>query len=68
VIFIIKVNNRELEWYKGMTIEDIFKIKNYTWTKIIVKVNKQVIEEENYKTTIVNDGDDIQMLHLLAGG
>jgi sulfur carrier protein len=68
VIFIIKVNNRELEWYEGMTIEDIFKIKNYTWTKIIVKVNKQVIDEENYKITIVNDGDDVQMLHLLAGG
>ncbi|MDF2676295.1 MAG: thiamine biosynthesis protein ThiS [Bacillota bacterium] len=68
MIFIIKVNNRELEWYEGMTIEDIFKIKNYTWTKIIVKVNKQVIDEENYKITIVNDGDDVQMLHLLAGG
>lgn len=51
-----------------MTIEDIFKIKNYTWTKIIVKLNGQFIDENDYKTTTVNDGDDVQMLHLLAGG
>jgi len=51
-----------------MTIEDILKLKKYTWKKIIVKINGQHVEEEDYKTTVVNDGDDVQMLHLLAGG
>lgn len=51
-----------------MTIEDILKLKNYTWTKIIVKINGNHIEEKDYAITVVNDGDDVQMIHLLAGG
>lgn len=51
-----------------MTIEDVLKLKKYTWKRIIVKINGQLVEEEDYKTTVVNDCDDVQMLHLLAGG
>lgn len=51
-----------------MTIDDILRLKKYSWPKIIVKVNGNHVEEEDYKTTVVNDGDDVQMLHLLAGG
>ncbi|KAF5059288.1 hypothetical protein SDC9_93912 [bioreactor metagenome] len=64
----IKVNNRDFQWEQGMTVEDIMKIKKFSWPKIIVKINGQHVDEEDYKTTIVNDGDDVQMLHLLAGG
>lgn len=64
----IKVNNRDFQWEPGMTVDDIMKIKKFSWPKIIVKINGQHVEEEDYKTTIVNDGDDVQMLHLLAGG
>ncbi|MGB4437786.1 MAG: sulfur carrier protein ThiS [Sedimentibacter sp.] len=64
----IKVNNRDFQWEHGMTVEDILKLKNYTWKKIIVKVNGIHVEEEDYKVTVINDGDDVQMLHLLAGG
>nr|WP_300095594.1 sulfur carrier protein ThiS [Sedimentibacter sp.] len=64
----IKVNNRDFQWKPGMTVDDIMKIKKFSWPKIIVKINGQHVEEEDYKTTIVNDGDDVQMLHLLAGG
>ncbi len=51
-----------------MTIDDILKLKNYTWTKIIVKINGKHVEEKDYATAVVNDGDDVQMIHLLAGG
>jgi len=68
VVNIIKLNNRDFLWHEGMTIEEIIKLKNYTWTKIIVKVNGQHIEEDDYAAIVLNDGDDVQMLHLLAGG
>lgn len=51
-----------------MTVEDIMKIKNFSYSRIIVKVNNKHIEQEDYATTIINDGDDVQMIHLLAGG
>ncbi len=44
------------------------QIKRFTFTKIIVKVNGKHIEKEDYSTTLVNDGDNVEMIHLLAGG
>jgi sulfur carrier protein ThiS len=42
--------------------------KKYIFPKIIVKINGQHVEKEDYVSTIVNDSDDVQMIHLLAGG
>jgi len=68
VIFIIKLNNRDFQWEEGMTVEDIMKIKKFSYSRIIVKVNDKHIEQEDYAKTVVNDGDDVKMIHLLAGG
>ncbi|WP_313162816.1 sulfur carrier protein ThiS [Sedimentibacter sp.] len=68
MIRIIKLNNRDFQWERGMTVEDIMKIKKFSYSRIIVKVNDKHIEQEDYATTVVNDGDDVKMIHLLAGG
>ncbi len=44
------------------------EIKSFTFPKIIVKVNGKHIEQDEYATTLVNDGDNVEMIHLLAGG
>ena len=44
------------------------KIKKYTFPKIIVKVNGMHIEKTDYATTVVHKGDNVEMIHLLAGG
>ena len=68
VMIIIILNNRDFPWEEGLTIEKIMEIKNFTFSKIIVKVNGNHIEKEDYATTIVNDGDNVEIIHLLAGG
>jgi sulfur carrier protein len=64
----IKLNNRDFPWEDGMTVESLMNQKKFTYSRIIVKVNGQHIEQENYARTVINDGDDVQMIHLLAGG
>lgn len=68
MIIIIKLNGKNFPWEEGLTIEEIMEKKKYIFPKIIVKINGQHVEKEDYSTTIVNDGDDVQMIHLLAGG
>ena len=68
MIKIIKLNNRDFPWEEGLTIEKIMQIKRFTFPKIIVKVNGKHIEKEDYSTTLVNAGDNVEMIHLLAGG
>jgi sulfur carrier protein len=68
VILIIKLNGRDFHWEDGMTVEDIMNKNKFIFPKIIVKINGQHIEKEDYPKTVVKDGDNVQMIHLLAGG
>ncbi|WP_026478565.1 sulfur carrier protein ThiS [Alkaliphilus transvaalensis] len=64
----IKVNNRDSEWEEGLTITRLLEQKKYTFPKIIVSINEEIIPADQYDTTIINDGDDVKVIHLLAGG
>lgn len=64
----IKVNTRDFEWEEGLTVQGLLDKKKYTFAKIIVSINGTIIDKEYYNTTIINDGDDVKVIHLLAGG
>lgn len=64
----IKVNGTDFQWEDNLTIEKLLEEKKYTFPKIIVKVNGEIISKEKYSTTIINDGDNVQVIHLIAGG
>ncbi len=64
----IKLNNRDFPWKEGMTVESVMQAKSFTYSRIIVKVNGRHVNQEDYSSTVINDGDEVQMIHLLAGG
>ncbi|MGE5631070.1 MAG: sulfur carrier protein ThiS [Caulobacteraceae bacterium] len=64
----ILVNGREFQWEEGLTVAELLKKKNYTYPKIVVRVNGKVISNEEFASTVINDGDDVKAIHLLAGG
>lgn len=64
----IKLNNRDCEWQEGLTVEELLKRKNYTYARIIVLINTKPIAEEDYTATIIHDGDNVEAIHLMAGG
>jgi len=65
----IILNNREEVFESdALTVDEIMKIKKFTFSKIIVKLNNTFIEKEDYDKTSVKEGDNLVVLHLLAGG
>ncbi|MDF2547927.1 MAG: thiamine biosynthesis protein ThiS [Anaerosolibacter sp.] len=64
----IKVNGRDFEWQEGLTVAKLLEKKRYTYPKIIVKVNERLINKQQYVSTVIYDGDDVKVIHLLAGG
>lgn len=64
----IKLNNRDFEWQEGLTVEELLKRKNYTYPRIVVSVNAVIVPEDDYSTTIIHDGDNVEAIHLMAGG
>lgn len=64
----ILVNGRQAEWHQNLTITGVLEMFNYTSPKIVVKVNGQVVRQDQWDTFLVQDGDDVRALHLIGGG
>lgn len=64
----IKLNNRNCEWIEGLTVKELLNIKKYTFSQIIVSINGKFIETEDYIYAPILDGDDVKVIHLMAGG
>ncbi|HBW38275.1 MAG TPA: thiamine biosynthesis protein ThiS [Desulfosporosinus sp.] len=64
----IKLNNRDCEWQEELTVQELLKLKTYTYPRIIVYINSKIISPEDYSSTIIQDGDEVKAIHLMAGG
>ncbi len=64
----ILINGKEHEWSETLTVQRVLEIKKYTFPKIIVKINGKLIPKHEYASTLIYDGDEVQVIHLLAGG
>ena len=64
----ILVNGRDAEWREGLTIHSLMQEHRFTSPRIVVKVNGQLVRHEQWVSYVVQDGDDVLVLHLIAGG
>ena len=64
----IKVNGRDREWEKDLTVVLLLERCKYTFPLIMVKINGKYIPKEKYKDILIVDNDDVQVIHSIAGG
>lgn len=65
----ILLNNRKEEFSKeSITVSEMLDIKKFTFKLRIIKINGELIPRQEYDSTIIRDGDDVQMLYLMSGG
>ncbi len=66
---IITLNNTKTELDQtSLSIAELIELKNYTFKMLVVKLNGQLVRKEQYIDTMVNDGDTVNILHLISGG
>ncbi|MCU0606951.1 MAG: sulfur carrier protein ThiS [Candidatus Edwardsbacteria bacterium] len=64
----INVNGERHPWHAGLSITRLLQEKNYVFPMIIVQINGAHVHEERYADTMVRDGDDVAVIHLITGG
>ena len=65
----VVLNNREEVFDNNQhTISEIFEIMNFTFPRVIVKLNGKLIKKLQYPETIVIEGDNLEVIHLISGG
>ena len=65
----ILLNNRKEEFSKEpISVNELLFLKKFSFKMRIIKINGTLISKEEYDTTFIHDGDDVQMLYLMSGG
>lgn len=64
----IQVNGDPLAWQDGMTVRDVLTLKRFTFPMVVITVNDHVVERRHYDTTVIPDGADVKVVHLMSGG
>lgn len=65
----ILLNNRE-EFFDGeaVSVSRMIELKKFTFRMRIIKINGVLVPKDKYETTIIREGDNVQMLYLMSGG
>ncbi len=65
----ITLNNRTEYFDKeSLTVQELLQIKNFTFKMLIIKLNGRLIKKHEYNSAIINNKDDVTVLHLVSGG
>lgn len=51
-----------------ISVEELLKLKNFTFPMIIIKINGKLIKKGDYPAAMIKGGDDVTALHLISGG
>ena len=52
----------------SITVEDLLRIKKFSYKLLVVKINDVLIKKEDYPISRVVKGDNVQVIHLITGG
>ena len=67
---IIKINGEEETIEKeAVTITDLLELKNVKMPEMVsVEHNGDMLDRENFSTTAVAEGDEVEFLYFMGGG
>jgi sulfur carrier protein len=64
----ITVNGETHPWRKGLTISALLNEKRFSYPLKTVFVNATRIDRKAHDTTVLQDGDKVEVIHLMSGG
>ena len=63
----VTINGKEVDM-SGKTISQYLEIANYNPKTIAVECNEVIISKSDYETTVLKDGDVVEVVSFMGGG
>ena len=65
----IKVNGEAKDFSENMNISNLLKVNKVEQPEMVsVQLNGEFVERENFDSTKVKDGDEVDFLYFMGGG
>lgn len=65
---IILNNNHEEFDRNSLTVNELLQLKKYSFKMLVIKINGVLVKKDEYATALIEDQDDVMILHLVSGG
>ncbi len=65
---IILNNREEILPVETMTVSGMLLLKKFSFRMRIIKINGVLVPKDKYDSTLIKEGDNVQMLYLMSGG
>ncbi len=64
----VRVNGEDRQFAHGSTLEDVVKQLGLANRRLAIELNRTVIRREQWKDTVLRDGDRLEIVHFVGGG
>jgi thiamine biosynthesis protein ThiS len=64
----IKINGNLVEIEDNISILNLLGNLKLNSTKVVIELNREIIEPKDYPSIIVKDGDILEIVHFVGGG
>lgn len=64
----ITVNGHAIPWEEGMTVRKVLQVMNYTFRMLVIKIDGRLVKRNEYDDTLVPEGADVMVYHMISGG
>ncbi len=65
---IILNNNPDELSFTEMTVQELLTVKKFSFRMLIIKINDKLVKRDDYDTSVIHDGDKVDVIHLISGG
>ncbi|MBE7926404.1 MULTISPECIES: sulfur carrier protein ThiS [Pseudomonadaceae] len=64
----IQLNGESYELPEGVSVADLLLRLELTGRRLAVEVNRDIVSRSQHATTILADGDQVEIVHAIGGG
>jgi len=64
----VTVNDEPKHLPAGATVADLVATLGLGPRRVAVEVNREIVARATYTTTVLNDGDTVEIIHFVGGG
>lgn len=64
----VKINGEFREFNGVKTVSELLDILNLNSKKVVVEINREIVDPNNFTLKMLNDGDVIEIVHFVGGG
>ena len=64
----IKIKGKEFPWREGMTVADLLKDLDDSYTYGLVRINHKQVSKPDFDKTVIPDNSEVFLVPMVAGG